>query len=367
MSEIGVVFGGPSPEHDISILTGLQAARALAQAGRSVTCLYWAKDATWWRVPVEIEASSFVDPDFSRDVVDFSVPSGFSTRGRLGRSASLALDVVLNCCHGGPGEDGALTAALLLCGLRTTGPSPEACALAMDKLATAAVAGACGVPVIDTVLWQPGMDGTELPPPPWIAKPRYGGSSLGIEADIADAQTLADLARRGPAAAGLIVQPYLKGWVDLNAAVRGHPEVVVSPIERPLKPESNTVYGYEDKYLRGEGMQSAPRELPAEIPAAVAERITSSARDLSAVWGSTGAVRVDFLWDGADDVRLCEINAIPGSWGAYLWAAAGVSREELLTGLVEEALAGVPTRPQWAATSTGTALRAAGTISSKLA
>jgi D-alanine-D-alanine ligase len=367
VSDIGVVFGGPSPEHDISILTGLQAARALANAGRRVTCIYWAKDSTWCKVPVDIEAASFLEPDFSRESLEFAIPSGFSSKGRLGRSTQVALDMVLNCCHGGPGEDGALTAALLLCGLRTSGPSPEACALSMDKLATAGVAEARGVPVIETVLWRAGMGMAELPPPPWIAKPRFGGSSLGIEADISDTQTLADLAGRGPAAAGLIVQPYLKGWTDLNIAVRGYPELSVSPIERPLKPESNAVYGYEDKYLRGEGMQSAPRELPAEIPPSVAERIASTARSLSEVWGPSGAVRVDFLWDGGDDIRLCEINAIPGSWGAYLWAAAGVSREDLLTGLVDEALVGPPTRPQWAATSTGTALRAAGTISSKLA
>lgn len=366
MSEIGVVFGGPSPEHDISILTGLQAARSLSNAGRKVTCIYWGRDSTWWRVPVEIEAASFLDPDFGREAVEFSIPTGFATRGRLGRTNPIALDAVLNCCHGGPGEDGALTAALLLCGLRTSGPSPEACAWAMDKLATASLAAARGIPTIETALWRRGIEMAELPPSPWIAKPRYGGSSLGIEADISDLQTVSDLAQRGPAVAGLIVQPFLKGWVDLNVAVRAHPTLGVSPIERPLKPDSNAVYGYEDKYLRGEGMQSAPRELPAAVPGQVAERVVNLALSLAQVWGPTGAARVDFLWDGEDDIRLCEVNSIPGSWGAYLWAAAGVSREELLTGLIEEALAGPPTRPQWAATSTGSALRAAGTISSKL-
>jgi D-alanine-D-alanine ligase len=237
----------------------------------------------------------------------------------------------------------------------------------MDKLATSSLASARGIPAIDTVLWRPGIEMGELPPPPWIAKPRFGGSSLGIEADVSDTQTLADLARRGPAASGLIVQPFLKGWVDLNVAVRGYPEVSTSPIERPLKPETAAVYGYEDKYLRGEGMQSAPRELPAEIPGSIAGRITEMALSFAQVWGPTGAARVDFLWDGADDIRLCEVNAIPGSWGAYLWAAAGVSRDQLLIGLVEEALAGPASRPQWAASSTGSALRAAGTISSKLA
>jgi D-alanine-D-alanine ligase len=365
-TNIGVAFGGPSPEHDISILTGLQAARALARAGRAVTCLYWAKDATWWRVPVDTEAAAFLDPDSQREAVEFAIPGGFTTRGRLGRVTPVALDTVLNCCHGGPGEDGALTAALTLAGLRPSGPSPEACALAMDKLGTTALAASLGVAVIDTVLWRPGIDLDELPPPPWVAKPRYGGSSLGIEADISDTDTLADLARRGVASAGLLIQPYLNGWADLNIAVRGYPSFAVSPIERPIRAEANPLYGYDDKYLRGEGMESAPRELPADLPDAVAQRVRDAATTVSRLWGPTGAARVDFLWDGADDVRLCEVNAIPGSWGAYLWAAAGVGRETLLGDLIDEALAAPLSRPQWAATSTGSALRAAGTITSKL-
>jgi D-alanine-D-alanine ligase len=361
-----VAFGGPSPEHDISVLTGLQAARALADAGRQVTCLYWGKDAKWWRVPTETEAAAFLDPDMEREPLEFTIPGGFSARGRLGRTAPLALEVVLNCCHGGPGEDGTLTGALILAGLPTTGPSPEGCALAMDKLALSNAAASLGIPIIETVLWEPGLHESHLPDKPWIAKPRFGGSSLNIEADIADMSTLADLANRGPARSGLLVQPYLRGWTDLNVAVRNFPSLRVSPIERPLKAEDNSVYAYEDKYLRGEGMQSAPRELPAVLPEAVAESISSVARSVSRLWGPTGAARVDFLWDGHSDIRLCEVNSIPGSWGAYLWSAAGVSREELLSQLVEEALNQPLLRPQWAASSTGSALRAAGTISSKL-
>src|ERR1700759_3742 len=103
---IGVVFGGPSPEHDISILTGLQAARALAADGADVTCLYWTKTAAWRRVPVEAEAKDFLDPEPNGAVeVELRVPGGFVERRRM-RTSEVELAAVLNCCHGGPGEEG---------------------------------------------------------------------------------------------------------------------------------------------------------------------------------------------------------------------------------------------------------------------
>ena len=367
MSAIGIVFGGSSPEHDISILTGLQAARALAKGGADIACLYWARDGAWWSVPTSAEATDFLDPAQQRQAVEFSLPGGFALRGRLGRSTPMSFDVILNCCHGGPGEDGTLSALLNLAGLRTTGPSAQTCALFMDKLATSALAVAYGVPTIDTVLWRPTMNAEDLGPGPWVAKPRFGGSSLGIEADIGDVQTLADMAQSGPAKGGLLVQPYLKGWVDLNIAVRGYPGLELSGIERPLKSDEGGVYGFEDKYLRGEGMQSAPRQLPADIPPDIAGSMREWTTRLAASWGPTGAARVDYLWDGNQDLRLCEINAIPGSWGTYLWAETGITREQLLSDLAAEAIAQPPIPPQWAASSTGAALRAAGSISSKLA
>src|ERR1044071_7332783 len=105
---IGVVFGGPSPEHDISILTGLLAARALAGGGADVCCLYWTKTASWLRVPVEAEAKDFLDPEpKGASEVELQVPGGFVERRRM-RTNPIEIDAVLNCCHGGPGEDGTL-------------------------------------------------------------------------------------------------------------------------------------------------------------------------------------------------------------------------------------------------------------------
>ncbi len=134
---VAVVFGGPSPEHDISILTGLQAARTLSEAGVPVEALYWAKSGSWHGVDPALEASDFVEgvPRKARDVQLVAAPGG----GFVGRRRPLDVDVVVNCCHGGPGEDGTLQGVFELAGLRATGPGMVGASLGMDKLAFAAV------------------------------------------------------------------------------------------------------------------------------------------------------------------------------------------------------------------------------------
>ena len=363
---IAVVFGGPSPEHDISILTGLQAARALYDAGDEVCCLYWTKAGAWKRVPPTSEASAFLEPTVVGAVdIDLTVPGGFVERKRL-RSAPLEVDVALNCCHGGPGEDGSLAALLTLAGIRVTGPGPQASSLTMDKLATAAVATAVGVPVIATCLGSGAVDEASLPPVPWVAKPRFGGSSIGVEAGVTDLETVAALGRSGVGRAGMLIQPFLDGWIDLNIAVRTHPSVMFSAVERPVRGDTS-IYGYKDKYLTGgAGMDAAPRELPAVIPDGIRDRLIADAGTLVGAFGLTGAPRMDFLWDGEDAVVLCEINAIPGAWGNHLWVAAGVDRVALYRSLIDEARAGRPALPQWSATSDGQALRMSGSIAAKL-
>jgi D-alanine-D-alanine ligase len=113
-------------------------------------------------------------------------------------------------------------------------------------------------------------------------------------------------------------------------------------------------------------MESARRELPAELPDGLLDRIQSAAQAVVQAMGITGLPRVDFLYDGGDRLALCEINAIPGSLGLYLWAAAGHDRVRVVSDWVEEARARPLARPHWSATTDGAALRAAATVASKL-
>lgn len=360
---VGVVFGGPSPEHDISVLSGLQVARILSEAGDDVVCLYWTKTGSWRKVPVGSEAPAFLEPEVEGSTeVELRVPGGYLEARKLRARTPIELEAVVNCCHGGPGEDGGLSAMLRLAGYSVTGPSPEAASLSMDKFATAALAEFIGIPTIPTQL----LSGDVTLPTPWVVKPRFGGSSLGVEVGVMDLETARSLGLHGAARAGSVVQPYLEGWHDLNIAVRTYPDLQVSPVERPLR-DVDSILDYKTKYLRGAGgMESTPRELPADVPSEVTSAIESYAISIVTAMGLTGLPRVDFLWDGSREVRLCEVNAIPGALGLYLWEAKGARRVDILRDWIHEGRTSRPMRPQWSPSSDGAALRSADSIAAKL-
>ncbi len=363
----GVVFGGPSPEHDISVLTGLQAARALADRGADVVGLYWSKDGDWFRVEPSAEAGDFLGgPPKSADPVRLEVGSagGFVAEGRLGRRSPLALDAVVNCCHGSPGEDGTLQALFDLAGVRSTGPSAAGAALGMDKLAFGAVIEAAGLPSLP----RQALTADDRPVPfdaPYIVKPRFGGSSIGIEV-VENLDTARALLSTSPhLREGATIEPYRLDAEDLNICVRTHPSVQLSAIERPLRGEDGRIYTYAEKYLHGgAGMAAAPRELPADLLEELAEVIRDAARRIVDVALVRSVARIDFLRAG-DAIFVNEINTIPGALGWYFWAHEGIPFGELLESMLDEAVQG-PARTFSATGADGSALRSAGSIAGKL-
>ena len=354
-----VVFGGPSPEHDISILTGLQAARTLTGGGVPVMALYWAKSGSWYEVDPGLEAVDFNEgaPPRSKSVDFRAQPGGGFWRGRRRLEAS----VVLNACHGGPGEDGTLQSALDLAGLRYTGPGAAASSLGMDKLAFGALMAHLGIPTIPRLPVE-----KEPPPfdPPYIIKPRFGGSSIGIEI-VGDFATATRLVETSPhLRGGAVVEPFMVGSRDVNVAVRTYPELELSALEAPARSPEASIYGYTEKYLSGGGLEGSQRELPAQVPEAVAESIRSYARVVTHEAGLRSVARIDFLVQD-ERVWVNEVNTIPGSLAAYLWIDPPITRLELLRGMLAEAERRPP-RAFMIAGADGTALRSAASIAQKL-
>ena len=361
MSRPAVLFGGPSPEHDISVLTGLQAARTLTEEGRGVDAIYWSKTAEWFMVDAGMEAADFADgvPSKARQMRFEAAPGG----GFFIKKRSLAPSAIVICCHGGPGEDGTLQAALDLAGIRYTGPDAAGSVLGMDKYAFGAVVAAAGLPTLPRVL----VDPTQTPPfeGPYIVKPRFGGSSIGIEV-VEDWDTALALADNSPhMRRGAVVEPYLPDSRDLNISVRTFPELALSPIEAPIRADDAArIYDYRQKYLAGGGLDGSARQIPADIPTEWTESIRSMSMMVAGLVRSRSVARIDFLQDG-DKLYVNEINTIPGSLSAYLWTEAGVSRAQLLRDMVAEAEQS-PTVSFTTAGADGTALRSASSIAAKL-
>ncbi len=371
MPEVGVIFGGPSPEHDVSVLTGLQAARELSHSSdHRVRGLFWSKSGDWFEVDPGLEAADYIDGRPSSAVpiqLVLGHAGGFVTEGR--RAKPISVDVALVCCHGGPGEDGSLQGALDLAGMRHAGPSVAGAALGMDKLAFSALAMAAGVAALPRVLLHPEREIGF--PGPYIVKPRFGGSSLGIEV-VSDQTTALTLLKTSPhLARGAVVEPYRPEVFDLEIAVRSWPTIQLSAIARPLKIEpegvsrDGQILGYRDKYAGGEGMVSAPRELPASISRAAASAVSDASKELARLGDLRGITRIDFLSDGTD-VWVNEMNTVPGSLARYLWIDPPLSFGALLRDLIDEAHQR-PSRSWQSSGADGSILKGASSIAAKLA
>lgn len=403
-SSVAVIFGGPSPEHDVSILTGLQAARGLKSAGMTeqIKAFYWAKSAQWYEVDPFVEAEAFLQglPDKSRKLNFLAVPEGgffyeggFAGFGKtVSKKKSIGVDVVLNCCHGGPGEDGTLQAALTLAGVPYTGPSVAGAVLGMDKMLFWTLVHSAGLPALPRISIPPiqrgekgqaKQDPSQLNEPedigffgdigPFIVKPRFGGSSIGIEV-VEDLDTARALVASTPHfMQGAVVEPYRNELFDLQIGVRTWPKLEFSAIERPFRASSNSVsfnsgiLGYADKYVSGEGMLTAPRELPAKLSQSLEHRLLVLATRVALLSEVRSVARIDFLSDG-NELYINEINTIPGSLTRHLWVDPPISFEDILSDMLSEAIS-IPMGMNMYTTqgADGTALRKAGSIASKLA
>ncbi len=366
-----VVFGGPSPEHEISILTGLQAERVLTAAGHTVVPIYWAPTGEWFRVPAATEAKDYLEgaPAGSTALeVRVSGEPGIYRRKAFG-AERIEIEAALLCLHGGVGEGGGAAAVFSLLGIPATGSTLFAGAVGMDKLAFGGLMHAAGIPSLPreavSTLIEPSFAG------PYIVKPRFGGSSIGIEIadDIDAARALA--ATSVHLRTGAVLEPYRPALVDLNIAFRTFPSLEITPLEKPLRGDSGSaLYSYAEKYLAGgagsdAGLTSAPREFPAEVPDAVAARARELAERVAEVTRLTGIVRVDLLLDETTgELFVNEVNSIPGALSLYLWAPLQPAATVLVDALTEARDRRVVFAQ--AGFGGGAALRAAGGIAGKL-
>jgi len=367
-----VVFGGPSPEHEISILTGLQAERVLRDSGREIQPVYVAPNGGWYLVPGNTEAKDYLEgaPSGSKELdIRIGDQPGAYLRKGLG-SKRVEIDAALLCFHGGGGEGGGGAFLCELLGIAHTGSSLYAGAVGMDKLAFAGLLVNAGIPALQRAhlsdQYAPDFPG------PYIVKPRFGGSSIGIEV-VDDYETALALRNSSPHLKnGAVVEPYRVDIVDLNISFRTYPELELTALERPLRPDTGEagLYSYQDKYLSGAqsgqaGLTHAPREFPADVPDTVAEEARRLTTLVAEVTRLTGIVRVDLLWDrSTNDLFVNEVNTIPGALSLYLWAPTRSPQEVLVDALTEA----VERRIRWpqAGYSQGVALRAAGGIAGKL-
>jgi D-alanine-D-alanine ligase len=375
---VAVLFGGPSVEHDVSIISAQQL-MAVMQPRHEPIPVYLARDGRWWTGDALRDIGSFGGDEpagaepcelrLGRDGAPFAAPGGSRFKG----DRDLQLDAAICAIHGTGGEDGSLLGALELSGVPYVGGGVAAAAVAMDKRLGKLVYSEAGVEVCphtlihrrdftadrEDALRRAGEQGT-----PCYVKPASLGSSIGVARVTTPEELEEALELCFELDLTALVEPALDDFVEVNVAILGSrtTELRASEVEQPVRGDEAAL-SFEDKYLRvggkaeggskaegggakeggSEGMASADRIIPAPISPAAAEALVDAAKRAHLGLGFFGVVRYDFFLKdpegGPPRVVLNEANTVPGSFAFYLFEPAGLPFAELADTLLEIAFA----------------------------
>ncbi|HIZ20959.1 MAG TPA: D-alanine--D-alanine ligase [Firmicutes bacterium] len=356
---VAVFFGGRSVEHEVSIISGIQAYAALDRSKYDVLPVYISKDNAFYTGAHMGEIDSYKDLKGCLAKADrvLLVPEGGRVQlvrypmKKFGKNVVGAFDVALPVVHGTNVEDGTLMGMLEMLGVAYAGCDLTSSAVGMDKYLMKAALKQAGLPVLDAVvlgareyLLDPAAGCARVEEAvayPVIVKPVNLGSSVGISY-AADREALeAAIDTAFGFASRVLVEPAVQNLREINCAVLGDAdEAKASVCEEPVS--SHEILDFSDKYLnnadsaKSAGMSSLKRRLPAELPEGMTERVQELAVRTFQALGCCGVARIDFLNNReTGELWVNEINTIPGSLAFYLWEAAGLPFAKMLDKLIE--------------------------------
>ena len=359
--DICVVLGGPSAEHDVSLVSGRAIGAALAERGHRVSGWLIDLEGCWWQLPPERMDPS-IPPSAYDDPVALGASGPFDPASALDRlGGTAAQPVVFIALHGPFGEDGTVQALCESVRLVYTGSGVAASAVGMDKALFKRLVGGLGMPVVPwlevgAAEYQRDRGGVlarlerfahDLPDRRLIIKPAGLGSSVGVsivhrpdepsELEYA----LAEAFRHDDAA---VVEAYLAAPRELEASVVGNDAASLQVFGPGEIFPGHEFYDFTAKYEAGVSRTTATPELSPRMR----ERIRGMAAQAFLAIGAEGFVRVDFLLSG-EDVYISEINTIPGftpiSLFPVLCAEGGYDFGAIAERIVELALARHAHRP----------------------
>ena len=356
---IGVFFGGNSVEHEVSVISGLQALNNLNKDKYDAVAVYMTRSGEFYAGEAASRIEEYADLPALLKKCERVLPVPASGRADLayyppkvfGKKIYATIDAALPVVHGTNVEDGALQGYFRTLGIPFAGCDVLASAAGMDKAVMKELFRAAGLPVLEAVRvseakWRADPDAvlaeaSEKLGLPVIVKPVDLGSSVGITIAREEDALRAALDEAFLFSDAALVEKALVDPREINCAVLGNAdEARASECEEPVS--GGDILSYEDKYVSGgkggKGMSGAKRLIPAPISPELREKIRSCAVAAFSALGCEGVARVDFLLDG-DEVFVNEINTIPGSLAFYLFEPDGMKYPELLDELIRLALA----------------------------
>ena len=363
--KVGVFFGGQSVEHEVSIISGIQAIYAFNREKYDIIPVYITKENEMYvgesidkieeykNISTLLKKSQkviLVNENKKLNIVKYPMK-------KFGNNVIDYIDVAFPIVHGTNVEDGTLQGYFRTLCIPYVGCDVTSSAVGMDKYVMKTVLKDNDIPVLDCVCCDvkkynaaPDEIITKIEGKigyPVIVKPVNLGSSVGIKvaknkAELEDAFDYAfQFANK------LLIEKAITSLREINCSVLGDYEnAEASECEEPVG--SDEILSYEDKYLSSngskseggsKGMTSLSRKLPAPLTPEKREEIRTLAVNTFKVLNCNGVSRIDFMIDtSTDKLYVNEINTIPGSLAFYLWEPVGVKYDNLLDRMVTLAL-----------------------------
>ena len=318
MEKILVIYGGKSVEHDISIITGLQAMSSIS-AEYQIIPIYIDWEGKFWTGENLDDVNIYADFEAlvkNKKQVLFGFGEGcvyikkrFSLK-RINPSSAIV------CMHGINGEDGCISAILQMSGINYTCPCMQSSAICMDKLATKIMLIHYGIDVVDFVSSDQNLSLQEIAKKlqfPIIVKPSRCGSSIGIEKcdNLKQLKFAVEVAQKYDKK--VLFEHFIQNGREFNCAcIKNGEQYFLSKV---CQVKSKNFYSFDEKYLQEKPSSTF------NVEKSLAKRIKDLTKKVVEVLQCEGVVRVDFLMDEDGKLFVNEVNTIPGSLAFYLFGS----------------------------------------------
>ena len=361
--KVGVIFGGETVEHEVSIISAIQAMNKINQEKYEVIPIYITKDREWYTgdmlKDIEVYQDFSLIKKYAKNVVLYYKNGSYVLQKKsFPKTVVKEIDIAFPIVHGTNVEDGVLQGYLQSIGIPFVGGNVYASVVGQDKAFMKDIWAEAEIPMTKYV-WFYDFDYKNNRDEiikkvsklkyPVIVKPATTGSSVGISVCENEEKLIEGIDDAIQYDTKIVVEEVVQNLKEVNIAVMGNYEhQKVSEIEEVLS--GNKFLTYADKYIGGgkgklkgaktntkfsKGMASTNRKLPAEISDKMRKEVEEIAVKAFKVLGSSGNCRIDLLIDDkAGKVYINEINSIPGSLAFYLWDAKGIDFTDLLDEMI---------------------------------
>lgn len=371
-TKLGIIFGGKSVEHEISIITGNQAINAVNTEKYEIVPIYISKKGLMYTGKELLDLNNYKDLNsLLKKVTQVTLVNDGEKVNLVKYPSNMfrnnilnTIDVAIPTMHGTNGEDGAIQGYLEIMGIPYAGCDILSSSVGMDKIMMRRVLKEAGIPSLDYISFY-SLDYVDNPEKvindieekinyPVIVKAGNLGSSVGIKKASDKAKLKEAIEYAIQFSDRVMVERAIEHLREINCSVLGDQvEATASECEEPFG--TDEILSYNDKYMSGkgsksgkmcgtktandsknQGMAALDRKIPADITLERKKEIQDLAIKTFKTLGCSGVSRIDFMIDkDTDELYVNEINTIPGALSFYLWQATDLKFEKEIDKLVE--------------------------------